>query len=115
MKLHLNSIKHEETLKKQTIEMKLSIEKLNETLKKELKIKYDEKKDQEKLKKEKEKKEDEEKLNKIRAKIAQRESRYMIISCPCGSQFQKREQNRHKKCKPHIEYVQIKKQTTITL
>ena len=99
-------MKHEETLKKQTIEMKLSIEKLNETLKKELKIKYDEKKDQEKLKKEKEKKEDEERLNKIRAKVAQRESRYMIISCPCGSQFQKREQNRHEKCKQHIDFLQ---------
>ena len=55
MKLHINTTKHEETLKKQTDEMKLNIEKLNENLKKEIKIKYDEKKDQEKLKKEKEK------------------------------------------------------------
>ena len=106
MKLHINTTKHEETLKKQTHEIKLNIEKLNENLKKEIKIKYDEKKDQEKLKKEKEKKEDEERLNKIRAKVAQRESRYMIISCPCGSQFQKREQNRHEKCKQHIDFLQ---------
>ncbi len=56
MKLHINTTKHEETLKKQTNESKLNIEKLNEKLELELKTKYDEKKNQEKLKKERKKK-----------------------------------------------------------
>ncbi len=55
MKLHINTTKHEETLKKQTNESKLNIEKLNEKIKKEINEKYDEKKNQEKLKKIKDK------------------------------------------------------------
>ena len=106
MRLHINTSKHEETLKKQTNEIKLNIEMLNEKIKTEINEKYDEKKKQEKLKKDKEKKDEEERINKIRAKRAQQESRYMIISCPCGSQFQKREQNRHEKCKQHIDFLQ---------
>ena len=93
-------------IKKQTDESKLNIKQLNEKLEKEIKEKYDEKKNQEKLKKEQEKKEREENLKKIRAKREQQQSRYLLISCPCGSEFQKREQNRHEKCKQHIEYLQ---------
>ena len=106
MSPHLKTKKHEETLKKQTDESKLNIKQLNEKLEKEIKEKYDEKKNQEKLKKEQEKKEQDEKLKQIRAKREQQQSRYLLISCPCGSEFQKREQNRHEKCKQHIEYLQ---------
>ena len=106
MKAHIKTSKHEETLKNQTDENKLNIKQLNEKLEKEIKEKYDEKKNQEKLKKEQEKKEQDEKLKQIRAKREQQQSRYLLISCPCGSEFQKREQNRHEKCKQHIEYLQ---------
>jgi hypothetical protein len=54
MKRHINTTKHEETLKKN--ESELNIEKLNEKLELELKTIYDEKKNKEKIKKEKEKK-----------------------------------------------------------
>ena len=115
MFLHTETPKHERMLKHQTPEMILNIEKMNGKIDKEYKEKYDEKKYQEKLKKEQEKKEDDEKLKQIRVKREQQQSRYLRISCPCGGEFQKREQNRHEKCKQHIEYVQIKKQTTLTL
>ena len=106
MKAHIKTSKHEETLKNQTDENKLNIKQLNEKLEKEIKEKYDEKKNQEKLKKEQEKKEQDEKLKQIRAKREQQQSKYLRISCPCGSEFQKKEQNRHEKCKQHIEYLQ---------
>jgi acetone carboxylase gamma subunit len=32
-----------------------------------------------------------------------------IICCPCGSQFQMKEKNRHEKCKSHIDFMQSKK------
>ena len=99
MNPHLKTKKHEETLKKQTDESKLKIKQLNENIKKEIKEKYDEKKNQEKKK-------EEERLKQIKEKIAKQQSRYLRISCPCGSEFQKREQNRHEKCKQHIEYLQ---------
>ena len=106
MRLHVKTTKHEETLKKQTDDSKLNIKKLNEKLEKEIKEKYDEKKNQEKLKKEQEKKEQEEKLKQIKAKREQQQSKYLRISCPCGSEFQKKEQNRHEKCKQHIDFIQ---------
>ena len=106
MKAHIKTSKHEETLKKQTDENKLNIKQLNEIKTKEIKEKYDEKKNLERIKKEQEKKEEEEKLKQIRAKREQRQSRYLLISCPCGSEFQKREQNRHERSKQHIEYLQ---------
>ena len=99
MRLHIKTTKHEETLKKQTDESKLNIKLLNEKIEKEIKEKYDEKKNQEKKK-------EEERMKKIKEKIAKQQSRYLRISCPCGSEFQKREQNRHEKCKQHIEYLQ---------
>ena len=97
MNPHLKTKKHEETLKKQTDESKLKIKQLNENIKKEIKEKYDEKKNQEKKK-------EEERLKQIKEKIAKQQSQYLRISCPCGGEFQKREQNRHEKSKQHIEY-----------
>ena len=105
MRLHLNTTKHEETLKKQSNESILNIEKLNEKLKNEIKEKYDEKKEQEKIKKEKAKKEIEERLQKEKDKIAKRESAYMTVTCACGCQFQKRETKRHEKSIHHIEFL----------
>ncbi len=37
------------------------------------------------------KKEEEEKLKQIKAKIVKQQSKYLLISCPCGSEFQKTE------------------------
>ncbi len=106
MSLHIKTPKHEKMLKHQTPELKLNIDKLNEKIEKDYKEKYDEKKNQEKIKKEQEKIEHEEKLKQIKAKREQQQSKYLRISCPCGSEFQKKEQNRHEKCKQHIDFIQ---------
>ncbi len=108
MNLNLKTPKHEEKLKNKTDETKLSIEKLNEKIKMELKIKYDEKKEQEKLKKEKE---EEEERNKLIAKLVKQQSAYLIISCPCGNQFQKREQKRHETSKHHTNFLKTQNKT----
>ncbi len=63
-------------------------------------------KNQEKLKREQEKKEEEENLKQMRAKREQQKSRYLLIFRPCGSEFQKRRQNRHEMFKKHLEYLQ---------
>ncbi len=66
------------------------------------------------LKKEKKKahvkeydKEEKERRYKIIAELVQQQRQYMIISCPCGIQFQKREQKRHERCKQHDDFLQI--------
>jgi hypothetical protein len=56
-------------------------------------------------KKFKKKLEHEEKLKQVRDKWC-KENSFTTISCPCGSQFQKRESKRHEKCIQHIEYIQ---------
>jgi hypothetical protein len=110
--LHTKTSKHVEVLKHQTPEIKLNIEKLNEKLDSDFKVKYEQKKIEEEIKKEKERKEHEERKAKIRAKIEVKQQ--PIIECPCGSQFQKREQKRHDKCQQHVEYIksQQAQQTT---
>ena len=106
MRLHINTTKHEETLKKQTDENKLNIKTLNEKIEKEFKIKYDEKKNQEKIKKEQQQKEREEIRKQIIAKREKQQSKYLLMSCPCGSEFQRREKKRHETCQRHIQYLQ---------
>ena len=68
----------------------------------EYKTKYEEKKKEEQIKKEKEEKEREERLNKIREKMENK--RIKITICPCGGQFQAREQKRHEQCRSHIDF-----------
>ncbi len=101
---HTKTSKHEEILKHQTPEMKLNIEKLNEKLDSDFELKYEQKKVEEENKKEKQKKDHEERKLKIMAKMEIKQQ--IIIDCPCGSQFQKREQKRHVKCQQHIVYMQ---------
>ena len=60
---------------------------------------------EEQTKKEKEKLEREERLKKIREKMENNQR--TIIYCPCGSQFQRKEKNRHEKCQNHIQYLQL--------
>ena len=38
-------------------------------------------------------------------KMLKHQTPEMRISCPCCSEFQKKEQNRHEKCMQHIEYL----------
>ena len=103
--LHITTKKHEETLKKQTPENLLSIQESIKKIDEEYKLKYDEKKKEEQTKKEKEKLEREERLKKIREKMENNQR--TIIYCPCGSQFQRKEKNRHEKCQNHIQYLQL--------
>ena len=107
MYLHINTKKHEEALKKQSPENLLIIQQTIKKLDEEFKIKYDEKKKEEQIKKEKQKLESEERLKKLREKMEDKQRK--IICCPCGSQFQMKEKNRHEKCKNHIEFMQSKK------
>ena len=102
--LHTKTSKHEEILKHQTPEIKLNLEKLNEKLDSDFKLKYEQKKIEEENKKENQKEDHEERKTKLLAKLEIKQQ--IIIDCPCGSQFQKREQKRHEKCQQHIVYMQ---------
>ena len=101
--LHTKTSKHAEVLKHQTPEIKLNIEKLNETLDSDFKLKYEQKRIEEEIRKEKERKDHEDRKAKLRAKMEIKQR--PIIDCPCGSQFQKRQQKRHDKCQQHVEYI----------
>ncbi len=102
--LHTRTSKHEEILKHQTPEIILNIEKLNEKLDSDFEIKYEQKKIEEDTKKEKQKKDHEERKSKLMAKMENKQ--IIIMDCPCGSQFQKRQQKRHELCEQHIKYMQ---------